>query len=165
MIPRRAKLLKWAVLSLALLTLSAIGRDALGLNPAEEAAAAYRHDLVAWHLANFPSKWIHHLVTAFPWSSRSELEKRRQIEEFFGLAEHVSRIRSEIEEVVAGTTRDAGTKVGRLEAEPEQLTARRNELRNDVEDTLEAVISAVIVEEGFASWGEFVFPPRRRSIN
>ena len=152
-------MLKWAVLGLALLTLSAIGKDALGLNPAEEAAAAYRHDLVAWHLANFPSKWIHRLVTAFPWNSRSEIDKRRQIEEFFGLAEHVSRIRSEIEGVVAGTTGDAGTNVGKLEAELEQLAARRNELRNDVEETLEAVISAVIVEEGIASWGEFMFPP------
>ncbi|MCH8184578.1 MAG: hypothetical protein IH862_00570 [Chloroflexi bacterium] len=156
---RPAKVLKWAVLGLALLTLSAFGRDSLGLNPAEEAAAAYRHDLVAWHLANFPRKWIHRLVTALPWNSRSEMDKRLQIEEFFRVAEDASRISSEIEGVVAGTTRDAATDVGKLEAELEQLTARRNELRNDVEETLEAVISAVIVEEGFASWGEFMFPP------
>ena len=150
---------KWAVLGLALLTLSAFGRDSLGLNPAEEAAAAYRHDLVAWHIANFPSKWIHRIVTALPWNSRSEMDKRLQIEEFFGIAERASGIRSEIEGVVAGAARGAGTDVGKLEAELEQLTARRNELRNDVEETLEAVISAVIVEEGFASWGEFMFPP------
>ena len=159
MMRRLARVLKWAALGLALLILSAFGRDTLALNPAEEAAAAYRHDLVAWELANFPKKWIHRLVTALPWNSRSEMDKRRQIEEFFRVAEDVSRIRSEIDGVVAGTTRDAGTNVGEFEAELEQLTARRNELRNDVEETLEAVISAVIVEEGFASWGEFVFPP------
>ena len=46
-----------------------------------------------------------------------------------------------------------------LEERLDEIRSRRNRLRNDIEETLEATISSVISEEGLGAFGEFIFPP------
>ena len=158
MLAKLRKALKWTVLAVVLLALLAVIGDVFRLNPAQAAAAPYVHDLVRWHATNFFSKWVHRAVTALPWNSRSREDRRRQVETYFRLQEEMASVESQLEGLAALGGDGTDTEVVDLEAELKRATARRDGLRNDVEETLEATISAVIVEEGLASWGELVFP-------
>lgn len=156
---RLRKLLRWPVLGLLALTLLAEGRDALHLSPAQEAAAPYLYDLVQWQAANFLSKWVHRLATAWPWSSPSEEQRQGELAEYFRLGEQVDRLQSELKEAAARPVGGARARLGELESELKQVRASRLRLRNGVEETLEGAISAVLSEEDIASWGELIFPP------
>ena len=159
MVVRSARVFRWPVMGLLLLILLVFSKDALKLNPAERASAPYLYDLIEWEATNFPSKWVHRLTTLLPWASNGREARHEQVQEYFRLNEEVSRLNSELEDSAA--LRDDGTasERERLEAELDELVSARKRLRNDVEETLESVISSVVREEGFASWGELVFPP------
>ena len=146
-------------MGLLLLILLVFSNDALKLNPAERASAPYFYDLIEWEAANFPSKWVHRLTTLLPWASNGGEARHEQLHEYFRLNEEVSRVDSELEESAARRDDGTASERARLETELDELVSARKRLRNDVEETLESVISSVIREEGFASWGEFVFPP------
>ena len=152
-------LLRWAALGILALILLTVGRDSVQFNPAQVAAASHRFDLVEWQATNVLSKWVHRTVSALPWNSQSKATRRTQVEEYFRLGEQLAALRSDLVRAEAQTGAEAAAAVTRLEAEVAQLKATRNKLRNDVEETLEATISAVIVAEGFASWGELILPP------
>ena len=81
------------------------------------------------------------------------------MEEYFRVRDDVLRLASELERAAAQAGGMASAEVTGLEDELKRVMARRNGLRNDVEETLEATISAVIVREGLSTWGEFIFPP------
>ena len=68
-------------------------------------------------------------------------------------------MRSVLDRTAAERDGDATTDLTRLEEELDRLLARRSELRNDVEETLESAISAVVVEDGLSTWAGLVFPP------
>ena len=159
MLIRVPRLLKWPLLGLLLLALLIISSDALRLNPAQEEAAAYRYDLVRWEASNFLSKWIHRLVRTLPWNSVSREERFRRVHEYFRLQSDVSSLKDQLARVVARSSDATGLEVMGLEAQLEEIRSRRARLRNDVEETIEAVISSVITEEGLSLWGELVFPP------
>ena len=150
-------LIKWGIIFLTPLMLFAVTRDSLHLSPAEQAAAPYRYDLVGWHAANFLDKWYHQLARALPWNSISEESKRRKVDEYFRLAETLSKIDSGSGLAVneeAGA-RDSGTSIT---PGADEIRRSLGRLRNDVEETIEATISSVVAKEGLGFWG-FLFPP------
>ena len=159
MLFRMRRLLKWMALVLLTLTVLVVSRDALRFNVAEEAAAPYRFDLVKWQAANFFSKWVHRLASALPWNSESLEERQHKVMEYFQRGQESSRLKGELEEASARTGDDASLRVKDLEERLDEIRSRRNRLRNDIEETLEATISSVISEEGLGAFGEFIFPP------
>ena len=153
------RLLKWTVMALLALTILFASKDALHLNPAQQAAAPYTYDLVQWHAANFLSKWVHRLGRALPGRSLSQEEKHQRVQEYFQLGQELSQIRSQRSEAAAETDQDSRLEVMKLEAQAKELESRRDRLRNDVEETIEATISSVISQEGLGSLGGFILPP------
>ena len=156
---RLRKLIKWPVMGLFLLILVFVSRDALHLNVAQDAASPYFYDLFGFEFSNFLSKWTHKLTNDLLWNSSSDEEKQRQLQDYFRMGEEIGRLRHEIDKAAADTGEDAGTILAALESEMRALTGKRNSLRNDIEETIESNISAVLVEAGLGTWGEFIFPP------
>ena len=156
---KRWRLLKWTAFAVASLVLLSVSRDALRFNVAEEASQAYRFDIVQYQLTNFFDKWVHRLIDALPWRSLSKEERRLQIAEYFRLGEEMSRLRRDLEEASARVAGQASAEVSALEERLDDVRARRSRLRQDVEETVESTISAVVVSEGLGTWGELIFPP------
>ena len=159
MLLRLRRLLKWSVLGLIAVALLFASKDALRLNPAQEAAAPYQYDLVEWHVANSLSKWVHRATRALPWNSQSREDRQLQVREYFRLGAESSRLMSELRRAASQSGKDAASKREGLEAKLQQVRERREGLRNDVEETLEAHIGAVVAEAGLGSWGKLTFPP------
>ena len=159
MLSRIRRLLKWPVYVVLALILLFASNDALHLNPAEEAASPYTFDLLQWEATNFLDKWIHRLTRSVPWNTQSSEEKREQIERFFALGEELSTLQEELTRASARSDPDGAARVDDLHARVKDVESRRNRLRNDVEETIEATISAVISDQGLGLWGELIFPP------
>ncbi len=159
MLHRLLRIAKWAALAISLLLLVVTARDALMLNVAQRAASPYMYDLFQWEVANFPDKWLHRLSSALPWAGLSEEEKRERVQTYFGLAEDVRRLEGEIGRAAAATGAEARASLSRLQAELDEVKARRAAIRDDVEETIEATISAVLMEEGIGAFGPFIWPP------
>ena len=141
-----------------MLILAFAGGDSVRFNVAEQAAAAHRFDLVAFQLSNFFGKWINRVFDALPWNSLTEEEKRLQLSEYFELGEEFNRVKRERDDASA---RDASAvaAMSAFEKQLDDIRSRRRQLRDDVEETVESAISAVIVAEDLASLGELIFPP------
>ena len=156
---KRRRLLKWTAFALASLVLLSVSRDALRFNVAEQASQAYRFDVVQYQLTNFFDKWVHRLIDALPWHSLSKEERRLQIAEYFELGEEISRLRRDLQRAAARAGGQTSAEVSALEERLDDVRARSGRLRQDVEETVESTISAVVVSEGLGTWGEFIFPP------
>ena len=150
---------RWSAFFLAMLILAFVGRDSVRFNVAEQAAEAYRFDLVGYQLSNFLGKWTHRVFGSLPWSSLTEEEKRLQLSEYFELGEEFNRIERERDDASAMDDASAVAAVSALEKQLDDIRNRRRQLRDDVEETVESAISAVIVAEDLASLGELIFPP------
>jgi len=150
--------IKIAVLVLLTLGFLGLGGSNLQLNPAQRVAFEHAYSLVEWEVVNLPSKWVHRIATALPWSSISAGERRSRTEEYFQLGEELAGLRGRLAQAAA---RDGGSSgdVAGLEIEIEGVESERLHLRNDVEEELEAVISAALSEHGFSSRLGMIFPP------
>ncbi len=145
----------WA-LGLLMFAVLSVGHDVLRLGPAGLVALPHQYSLVSWEFANLPSKWAHRLVSALPWNWASGEERRDQVREYFQLGEKASRLGSEIERTAAlGDESQLAT----LERDLAEVKSARARLRNDVEETLEATIAAVVADEGITSWAGLSLPP------
>ena len=156
---KRWRLLRWTAFALASLVLLFVSRDAMRFNVAEQASEAYRFDIVQYQLTNFFGKWVHLLIDALPWHSLSKEERRLQIAEYFELGEEISRLRRDLEKAAARADGLTSEEVSALEKRLDDVRARHGRLRQDVEETVESTISAVVVSEGLGTWGELIFPP------
>ena len=159
MVSRLARLLKITLLGVVALGLLVSSGDNLYISPVQKAAAPYRYDLIGWHAKNFLSKWAHRGLRSLPWTSQSEERRRSDLDEYFRLSGEVNRVRSELDRTAAERDGGVTTDLAGLEEELARLLARRSELRNDAEETLESAISAVVVEDGLSTWAGLVFPP------
>ena len=121
----------------------------------EVAVASYRFNLLAWEVGNVFDKWYRILVDYLPWNSLPPREERiAQAEEFFRLGEEERRLEGELIAVGEGAPEAAGIR-GRLE----EIHGLLDDLRPDVEQTVEAEISAILVDEGFSSRIGAILPP------
>ena len=129
--------------------------------------APYKYGLVGWEVSHFTDKWTHQLGRLLPWNSRvGTAEKRQLAVEFF-------RLGSELEELERRGLPNAeylvspasGKTLGSLESPVSiellmaEIRERRQKIQADVEETIEAEISAVLVQEGFSPRFGLIFPP------
>ena len=153
---RPRKLLRRSLLGALVVGMLLHAGDTADVYQAREAAAPHLYDLVEWHVKNSLSKWAHRAFRALPWNSTSSQEKRRQLLEYFRLGSEFSALKSDLHEPIAGGAPD---NVERIEAHLDGVRASRREIRNDVEETLEAAISTVLAEQGLGLWGGLMLPP------
>lgn len=123
--------------------------------------APYRYGLVSWEASHFMDKWSHRLAQLFPWSTRAgTAQKRRQAVDFF-------RLGGELEELERRGLLDSGHLDDPASAgvpDPialriEEIKEQRQRIQADVEESIEAEISAVLVQEGFSPRFGLIFPP------
>ncbi len=131
--------------------------DGLRLNEAERAAAPHLHSLVQWEARNALDKWLHRTASVLPWNSVSAADRAQMVGDYFALSAARSEIARRLEEAVARG--EPGPVLGALEAQIAALDRSRLRVRAEVEEALEAAISAVLVAEGLAALGEMVLPP------
>ena len=121
---------------------------------AELAVASYRFNLLAWEAGNVFDKWYHLLGGLLPWNSPPpRAERIALVEEFFRLGEEERWLKAELLIAAAGAeSENIRHKIG-------EIQARRSSVRPVVEQTVESEISAVLVDEGFASRIGAILPP------
>lgn len=148
-----------ARLTLVLVLLGSIifTADTLRQNVAERAASPHLYSLVQWEMANFLDKWLHRASSIFPWNSLSETDRAETVNDYFALTAARMGISEELTDAVAAGAGEA--ELADLEAQLAALDRSRERMRADVEETLEGVISAIIIAEDISSLGGLIFPP------
>ena len=125
------------------------------LNPAQVAASPYLYNIVEWEFQNFLSKWVHRLWEILP-GDPDQAERQAAVDRYFQLGQDERRLARELRDAAASDDVEARDKI---QASLSDLRAQREGMRADVEETIEAGISYVIVYEDLSTVGQFIFPP------
>ena len=147
-------------LTLLMVWMLGMNTDGVRLDPVQRVSLPHGFSTTGWEAQNFLSKWVHLLEGLLPWAEEpSDLQKRATVLDYYQLAQEISSLGYEVHRAAAEAPEGRDRSVEALEAELATLKARRGEMRDDVEETMEGAISAVLVEEGLATWGPIIFPP------
>ena len=157
MIRRTAKTIVLAAIVLS--SLVVMGRDVFALDRTEKAASSYLHGIIEWEILNFPSKWVHRVITATPWTSVSMEEKQDKFDEFFELGEEIGRLNVEGARMSASQDEAALEIRQSVQAEIAGLRERQGSIRSDVEEYIESQLSSVVKEEGLSFILGMIWPP------
>lgn len=157
MFPLRFKICLWFLMALALLSLHDFRPSAVAV-----AIIPYEFRVVSWELANLPDKWVRRLVDLprqLAGSKDTGLESA-QAHRYFKIGKRLREIDQRLISLQASALANAGSvrQVGELRREKEELTDEYDDLRSDVEETLEALVADTLQESGFKAWTG-VFPP------
>ena len=145
---------------LALLVLAA-GHGDYRPTTLDLAVGPHRYGLVRWELSHFLDKWAHKLADLMPWNSEpSRQERIETVQKFFAEGDRMRELERQLLFPGAGNEAPASEgEVRALMADVAALRARREDVQSVVEETIEAEISAVLSQEGFASRIGLIFPP------
>ena len=126
-------LFRWLALAFTVVSVcvvAGLGVSTSREDPVEAPVASYKYSLLDWELSNFLDKWARKSIGLLPWTTGPDPDSRNAlVREYFSLAPG-----------------DVGS-------------GRRADLLPVVEEAVEAEISSVLAEEGFASRIGLVFPP------
>ena len=154
--PLLLKLIRWALAALLALLILSLQSGARHFNPAERAAAPFLYDIVRWEFDNFLTKWTNRVSDALSGGEAADVRKYEQARRYFDMGAESARFRYELRLAAAN---GVGGRMDELQAKLIKAEAPRQALADDVEETIEAAISAVIAVEGLETFGEFIFPP------
>jgi hypothetical protein len=145
---------------LALLVLAA-GRGDYRPSTLDLVVAPYKYSLVRWELSHFLEKWVNKLEDLTPWASQPSQDDRiAQAVEFFALGVTLGDLEHQLRFPEAGAEASLSEDQARsLRSRIDEIRQRRRHLRGSVEETIEAEVSAVLAQEGFASRIGLIFPP------
>ena len=144
-----------AIIALIALLILSLQSGARHFNPAERAAQAYLYDIAQWEFNNFLSKWINRAREVLP-GGATPARKGELVRRYFDMGIDAAGLRYRLR-LMAAESSDGRT--AELQARLEAAEAPRRALADDVEEAIEAAISAALAEEGLATLGEFIFPP------
>ena len=153
--PLLLKLIRWALAAMLALLILSLQSGARHFNPAERAAAPFLYDIVRWEFDNFLSKWTNRAANALS-GGADDARKYEQVSRYFDTGAESARFRYELRLAAAN---GGSARMDELQAKLLAAEAPRQALAADVEETIEAAISAVLAAEGLATFGEFIFPP------
>ena len=146
-------------LALAFLLL-AVGNSSYGPDKLDLLVIPYRYSLLDWEVSNFLDKWARKSWDQLPWAAEPDRQTRNAlVREFFSLGREMREL--ERRAGFPGTYRGGILPGGPSPptARIEQIRDRRNDILPQVEEAVEAEISAVLAAEGFASRIGLIFPP------
>ncbi len=146
-------------LALAFLLLAA-GNSSYRPDKLDLLLTPYRYSLLDWEVSNFLDKWARKSRDLLPWAAEPNRETRNAlVREFFSLGREMRQL--ERRDRFPGTSSggmlpaDASPPTARIEP----IRERRDDILPQVEEAVEAEISAVLAVEGFASRIGLIFPP------
>ncbi len=156
----RAKLL----LGVTLAALLFIRIDTFHITPARAVASSYLFSLEEWEVINFPRKWLNMLWDILPGGGSSREERLAQLDEYLLVARRAEKEETRLEGPYASGSLTLGSGAAKEKGPPSrdylnELVAEKDKLRAGAEETVEAELSAVLIDEGFGSRFNLIFPP------
>lgn len=126
------------------------------LQPEEIATAGFGYNLTSFEVANLPAKWAHRIYSSLPWTDVDTDERNAYLDRYPNLAIELRRARESLRLALA---RNDEISAGIHQTHIDNLIAERNQIRDAVEELLEAAISTEIINIGLHQDGEFIWPP------
>jgi hypothetical protein len=125
------------------------------------AVAPHRFSLVRWELSHFLDKWVYKLGNTFPWHSEpAQADRIAQVQGFFALGTRLRELEGQLSLSLDNSgSRPSSGEERSLREQVEELKRERARMQAEVEETIEAGVSAILVQEGFASRIGLIFPP------
>ena len=148
------RVVKW-VLSFAVMAFPLVmAPDTRHFNPAQREGAPYRFSITLWELSNAPSKWTFIAKNALNGDAKAERE--RDTIDYFALNTVMSRARDGARYAAA---LDLHEETDMMQELLDDAEAHADALSGGAEETIEAYISATLVDEGLGVFGAALFPP------
>lgn len=127
------------------------------ISAVRSASAGYGFNLLGFELQNFPDKWLNLVYAAVtPWDNSNHAASKGEIDRFIEIAAQLSSAKSTLDQAVAANDSNA---IQSEETLVQSLTAQRNEIRDKVEERLEAEISKQVIKLDLHQSGKFIWPP------
>ena len=127
------------------------------ISAVRSASAGYGFNLLGFELQNFPDKWLNLVYAAVtPWNNANHAASKGEIDRFIEMAVQLSSAKSNLDRAVAANDSNA---IQSEETLVQSLTAQRNEIRDKVEERLEAEISKQVIKLDLHQSGKFIWPP------
>ena len=136
--------------------------DNYPITPAQRVAAGYLFSLVGWEAANFFDKWFHLAVAALPGDDPNREERLAILDDYLQVTRRAGKEEARLERpYLGGTTASGGAERGQALSSDylEELKDEKRRLKPVAEETIEAELSAVLLDEGFGSRFGIIFPP------
>ena len=132
-----------------------VGKGGPQISAVDVAAAPYSYNLIKWEITHLPAKWWHKAWYTITRRTKDREERLALVREFFRIGEELAqleRARGEDDNPNSVETQGHSSSL-------EELRNRQRDLKAHVEEAAESEVSAVLAEEGLASWKGFIFPP------
>ncbi len=126
--------------------------DSLRLSQAQEIAKSHLYSTIQWELDNFFDKWIHKIKTFATSSSLTPKEQTDLISQYFSLVDREALLRNQISATNNNTDPLKDKSLTKLRSELSNISTKRLEIRDQVEEILEAAIQDAVDKEGLI-WG------------
>ena len=148
------KALTWTLFVAAVVVLLALPPDSRHFNPAQREGAPYLYNITLWELSNVADKWT---AKAKSLLNRDAVAARaRDTREYFAINNEMAQVRGRLRQASA---RDLHEETAKMQALLDDTEAQAESLSGGAEETVEAYISAVLIQEGLGVFGDVVLPP------
>ncbi len=131
--------------------------DVRQINPAEKAGANYLFSIPGWEIGNFLDKWTNRVTSAMGFGlSGAELDEA--IANFSELSTQIRDAEGAHDRAIADPS-ISDEEISKLEVELREARDERRRTRDDLEERLEAEVSATLADLGFGGFGGSLWPP------
>lgn len=133
------------------------GDQVQNISTVRSASTGYGFNLLGFELQNFPDKWLNLAYAAvIPWDNSNHAASKEEIDQYIEIAAQLSAAKANLDQAVAANDANA---IQSEETLVQSLTAQRNEIRDKVEERLEAEISKQVIKLDLHQSGKFIWPP------
>lgn len=148
------RVIRWWLAAVIGVTLIALPPDTRHFNPAQREGAPHLYNITFWELSNVADKWT---AKAKGLLNRDAVAARvRDTRDYFALNKEMANVRGRLR---LASARDLHEETAKMQALLDDTEAQAESLSGGAEETVEAYISAVLIEEGLGMFGDVVFPP------
>ena len=147
-----------AIVYLAVVVLVlAVGQGGFAPSPLDSATAPHRWSLVEWEITHFLNKWRYRIREVLPWHSPPGQEEGLLVG-FFSLTGEIRELERQLI-TARGNGSSSVEDLSAIKEELKRLSKRQSRLKPQVEERLEAQVSAILDKEGFKSRIGLIWPP------
>ncbi len=148
------RVIRWWLAAVIGVALIALPPDTRHFNPAQREGAPHLYNITFWELGNVADKWT---AKAKGLLNRDAVAARvRDTRDYFALNKEMANVRGRLR---LASARDLHEETAKMQALLDDTEAQAESLSGGAEETVEAYISAVLIEEGLGVFGDVVFPP------
>lgn len=148
-----------AIIGLFLILILLVRSDTLKITPARTVASAHLFSLAGWEISNFHHKWMHLLWGKLSGERLSREERLELLDEYLVLARRVQKEQDRLEGPnlsIVGSTQNS---IRSITEHLDELIKEKESRRAIAEETIEAELSKVLIEQGLGSRFGILIPP------